>query len=63
MALTNGTSNSGACVALDRQQLTGRRVQHLGDSTEFEARRGPHPKTFELVVVVGVRLVDGRQVR
>ena len=61
IALTNGTRTSPG-IALDRQQFTGRGVQHLGDDADIRSRRRPDPKAFQLVVVVGVGLVDGRQV-
>ena len=62
IALTNGTSNSSASAPVDGQQLAGRGMQNLGDGADVAAGRRPHQKTFQLVVVVGVRLVDGRQV-
>ena len=63
IAPTNGTSNSLVLFAVDGQQLTARGVQNLSDDPDFAAVNRPHSKTFELVVVVGVGLVDGRQVR
>jgi hypothetical protein len=57
------SGGSISTVAVDRQQLTAWGVQNLGDDADIAAGGRTHSQTFKLVVVVGVRLVDGRQLR
>ena len=61
IALTNGTKGFTRFTP-HRQQLPGGGVQHLRDDADVLPRRRPDPKALELMVVVGVRLVDRRQI-
>lgn len=60
IAVTNGTNASRIRAAPPTTPRGG--VRDLGDDTDVVARDRPHVQAFEFVIVVGVGLVDRRQI-